>query len=225
MILIPGIAFTHAVENLITGDTLSGLLSSCEALFVALALAGGFAVSMMLFGGLIPDEAVARAPIVFSPMMKNLIQALSAGVMGAGFGLLFGCHKKRKLFVIGVGSALTWTVYLVVHGLSDGNIALATFVAALFGSMSAIWAAQLLKAPKTVFLFPLLVSLVPGSDLYRMMQAALSGRESDMAGSGKRTLIFAFAIALGIIVSVVYQQANLKIRAYIRAKKAAQSRR
>lgn len=53
MILIPGISFTHAVENLITGDTLSGLLSSCEALFVALALAGGFAASMLLFGGLL----------------------------------------------------------------------------------------------------------------------------------------------------------------------------
>lgn len=53
MILIPGIAFTHAVENLITGDTLSGLLSSCEAIFVALGLAGGFAAATLLFGGLL----------------------------------------------------------------------------------------------------------------------------------------------------------------------------
>ena len=195
MILIPGIAFTHAIENLITGDTLSGLLSSCEAIFVALALAGGFAVSMMLFGSLIPADALARAPIQLTPQMKNAIQIITAGVMGIGFALLFGL-VGRKLYVIGVGSALTWSVYLLIHWASNENIALATFIAAVFGSLAAIWSAQALKAPKTVFLFPLLVSLVPGSDLYRTMQAALGSNEAQMAIAGKRTLIFAFAIAL-----------------------------
>ena len=214
MILIPGIAFTHAVENMITGDTLSGLLSVCEALFVALALAGGFAVSMVLFGGLLPEGALGTTAVTVHPA----IGIFTAGVMAVGFALLFGLHG-RELIVVGIGSALTWSIYLLIHWLTEGNIALATFVAAVFGSVAAIWCAQILKAPKTVFLFPLLVSLVPGSELYRTMQAALSGRETDMAGSGKRTLVFALAIALGIIVSVVYQQAQLKIKGYLLAKK------
>ncbi len=53
MILIPGISVTHAVENLIIGDTIAGLISLSEALVIALALAGGFALSQSLFGGLL----------------------------------------------------------------------------------------------------------------------------------------------------------------------------
>lgn len=46
MLLIPGISITHAVENLILGDTISGLLSFFEAVITALALAGGFALAI-----------------------------------------------------------------------------------------------------------------------------------------------------------------------------------
>lgn len=52
MLLIPGISLTHAVENLIIGDTIAGLISLSEAVVIALALAGGFALSQSLFGGL-----------------------------------------------------------------------------------------------------------------------------------------------------------------------------
>lgn len=53
MLLIPGISFTHAVENLIIGDTVSGLISLSEATVVALALAGGFALSQGFLGGVL----------------------------------------------------------------------------------------------------------------------------------------------------------------------------
>lgn len=53
MLLIPGVSFTHAVENLIIGDTVSGLISLSEATVVALALAGGFALSQALLGGVL----------------------------------------------------------------------------------------------------------------------------------------------------------------------------
>ncbi len=51
MLLIPGISLTGAVENLLTGDTLSGLLGFFEALTVALSLAAGFAISWLMLGG------------------------------------------------------------------------------------------------------------------------------------------------------------------------------
>jgi len=52
MVLIPGISLTSAIENLILGDTLSGLMGTMEALLTAVALAGGFALSQMVLGGL-----------------------------------------------------------------------------------------------------------------------------------------------------------------------------
>lgn len=44
MLLIPGIAFTTSVRDMISGDTISGLLGLCEAVIRALAIAVGFAL-------------------------------------------------------------------------------------------------------------------------------------------------------------------------------------
>lgn len=51
MLLIPGLAFTIALRDIINGDTLSGLLGLCEAILRALAVAMGFAVVLMWTGG------------------------------------------------------------------------------------------------------------------------------------------------------------------------------
>ena len=51
MLLIPGIAFTTALRDIINGDTLSGLLGLCEAVLRALAVAIGFAAVLLWTGG------------------------------------------------------------------------------------------------------------------------------------------------------------------------------
>lgn len=48
MLMIPGLAFTSSLRDIITGDTISGLLGLCEAVFRALAVAIGFAVVLKL---------------------------------------------------------------------------------------------------------------------------------------------------------------------------------
>lgn len=151
-------------------------------------------------------------------MNKELMQIITAGIMAVGFGLLFGVYGK-KLIWIGFGGALTWLVYLGVFFISDENYGIATFAASFFGSYGATQLAQLLKAPKTVFLFPLLVSLVPGSDLYRTMQAVLDGNKERMTTYGMRTLIIAFAIAFGIIVMLVFMQTRMRIKQHLASKK------
>ena len=47
MLLIPGIAMTNAVRNMLVGDTISGAVRLAESLIWALALAGGFMVAML----------------------------------------------------------------------------------------------------------------------------------------------------------------------------------
>jgi uncharacterized membrane protein YjjB (DUF3815 family) len=151
-------------------------------------------------------------------MNKELMQIITAGIMAVGFGLLFGVFGK-KLIWIGLGSALTWLVYLGVFFISDENYGMASFAASVFGSYGAMQLAQMLKAPKTVFLFPLLVSLIPGSDLYRTMQAVLDGDKTRMATYGLRTLIIAFAIAFGIIVMLVFVQTQMRIKKHFENQK------
>lgn len=53
MLLIPGIALTNSVRDILMGDTASGLLRFSDALINAVAIACGFALSMLLLGGLI----------------------------------------------------------------------------------------------------------------------------------------------------------------------------
>ena len=48
MLLIPGMAMTNAVRNLLVGDTISGVVRLAESLVWAWALAGGFMAAMLL---------------------------------------------------------------------------------------------------------------------------------------------------------------------------------
>ena len=50
MILIPGISFTTSLRDMISGDTISGLLGLCEALLRAVAIALGFALILWPLG-------------------------------------------------------------------------------------------------------------------------------------------------------------------------------
>ncbi len=48
MLLIPGLAMTNALRNMLVGDTISGVVRLAETLIWAAALAGGFMVAMLL---------------------------------------------------------------------------------------------------------------------------------------------------------------------------------
>ncbi len=51
MLLIPGLAMTNAVRNILVGNTISGIMRFTEALLWAAALAIGFMIAMFLTGG------------------------------------------------------------------------------------------------------------------------------------------------------------------------------
>lgn len=50
MLLIPGIALTNSLRDLLTGDIVSGSLKLLNSLLLAVAIAMGFALSMILTG-------------------------------------------------------------------------------------------------------------------------------------------------------------------------------
>lgn len=53
MLLIPGLGLTNSIRDLIGGDIMSGVLRFCEACLVAMAIAGGFFVAVLLAGGVV----------------------------------------------------------------------------------------------------------------------------------------------------------------------------
>ena len=48
MLLIPGLALTTSLRDLIGGDIMSGVLRFCEACLVAIGIAGGYFAAMMI---------------------------------------------------------------------------------------------------------------------------------------------------------------------------------
>ena len=52
MLLIPGLATTNSVRDIMVGDTISGIMRLIECLLWALALAFGFMIAIRLTGGL-----------------------------------------------------------------------------------------------------------------------------------------------------------------------------
>lgn len=53
MLMIPGIALTNSIRDIIRGDTIAGLFRLCEAVVMALSIAVGFGVASIFFGGIL----------------------------------------------------------------------------------------------------------------------------------------------------------------------------
>ncbi len=51
MLLIPGIAFSNALRDLFSGDTFAGSARLVQAVLLALTIAAGFSLAIVLFGG------------------------------------------------------------------------------------------------------------------------------------------------------------------------------
>lgn len=51
MTLVPGVAFTNALRDIIAGDLMAGIMKAVEALLIALALALGTGVALIVLGG------------------------------------------------------------------------------------------------------------------------------------------------------------------------------
>ena len=52
MTLVPGVAITNAMRDIIAGDLLAGTMKAVEAMLVALALAIGTGIVLILTGGM-----------------------------------------------------------------------------------------------------------------------------------------------------------------------------
>ncbi len=206
MVLIPGISMTSAVENLILGDTLSGLLGLMEALITAVALAGGFMLSQMLIGDLLAGVAIANEP---SGWVLQMIQVVTSFTGSIGFSLLFGLRGKQ-LPVAAAGASITWGVYLLAE-LCGSGMFLANVIAAVVAGIYTEIFVHYLKVPKTVLTFSVVVSLIPGRALYNTMKYIFNSDFGHFVNNGMITLSVAAAIAIGTTIVLVGTQIKRKI--------------
>ena len=184
MLLIPGIALTNAIRDIFSGDTISGILRSSEALVLSVAIAWGFAVTASP-----GSEAMQVAP---------LLQIMAALAGSLGFSLLFNV-RGRRLFWCTVGGGVGWSVVLLCELTGLGEMS-GYFLGSMVLTIYAEILARVQRCPVTVFVATATIPLIPGGALYNTMRWAMSEEWNLFAVQGLHTLIYAILISAGILV-------------------------
>ena len=97
-------------------------------------------------------------------MVENLKLIVFSFFSSFGFGIVFRIERKN-LFWAGLGGALTRLVYILLISAVD-QIFIQCLLAAMFASLYAEIMAIHQKMAASVFLYPSILPLVPGSLLY-----------------------------------------------------------
>lgn len=196
MLLIPGIAITNSMRDLLIGDTISGSLRLVESLLIACSVAIGFATAIFLSRGILPNNGLdTLAPLPY-------VQVLSAALGSFGFSLVFRIRRKRLLLCT-LGGGLTWTVYLLCTAFVSNSF-LCCAVAAAFGACYAEIMARVSKAPVISFIMATEIALIPGGTLFITMNELVSGNGENALLYASKTINFALAISLGIVLIAAF---------------------
>ncbi len=203
MILIPGLTLSVCIEDLLMGDTTSGILNICESLLASVSIALGYALSLNLFG---ITNAISE-PIVYSlPILLILSLSVSLGYA------LMGNVSSKTIFFASIGGIITYLVYHFVL-LGSGNSFVSIFLAASAGALYSRIQANVFRSPATVFSTPSMIPLAPGNALYLTIANAIAGNRALMEHYLIETLLAASGIALGLLtVGLLFQLINLMLR-------------
>ena len=130
------------------------------------------------------------------------VQIISSFLGSLCFALLFNLRGKRLLWA-SLGGAFAWAVFLVIEALTN-NLFLCGVISAMVGTAYSEIFARILKTPKTAFIFPAIVPMVPGGSLYYTMSHIISGNTDEAWKFGAKTLSMAIALAFGIVVVILW---------------------
>lgn len=210
MILIPGIAMTGSLEDLLTGDTTSGILSFCESLLSACAIVLGYALSLAMF------ESGDTGVVINYPWYVLLLFAVITTI---AYALMTNVSTKMCPY-LALGGALTYATFAAVSNASNHEF-LSTLAATAAGTFFAYIAARILKRPTSIFSTPAVFPLAPGYALYLTISHSLKGDFGGMQHYAVRTLMIASGIALGLLaVSFLWGMIRVLVLEVIKFKRA-----
>lgn len=143
--------------------------------------------------------------------MTNIILQLVTAFLGAlGFSILFQIGKD-KLFMASLGGFLTWTCYIILGYLLQGDI-IRYYLSSAIITFYAEYMARRCKSPATVFLVPATIPLIPGGSLYRTMTYGLNQEWTLFMKQGISTLLMAVAISCGILTTMTIMKMYNKVK-------------
>ena len=197
MLLVPGVALTNAMRDIMGGDTYSGISRLAEALLIAAAIALGTALGLAVVGLLGPEPEGALPGTGSGVLSVYLLPCLWAFCACVGFTLIFNLRGRLGKAICGLGGALGWLVYLLL-----GQTVAAAFAAALVIGVFSELMARLRHFPATSYLLIALLPLVPGGGIYYTMTYCLAGDIPLFLSKLLQTLGMAAALAVGATLAL-----------------------
>ncbi len=141
-------------------------------------------------------------------MTDNVMLVIYSFFASFGLGIVFRIEKKLLLYA-GLGGALTRIVYLyLLSTVSESFIY--SFLAALCASLYAEFMAWYKKRPSTVFLYPSIIPLIPGSLLYHTVVGILLKDTEKMMANGEQCIHALVGLGIGFVIAsmVVHYKRN-----------------
>ena len=203
MLLIPGIALTNSIRDMLIGDIVTGLIRNINSIFIAFSIAAGFALPIFFIGG---EFVLMHSDYTLNPYA---VQIVAAFIGSLGFALFFNM-KGKQIFYASFAGALTWGVYLICEDFFNMGTFGANLIAAMFVGFIAEILARINRAPSTIFLTAAAVPLIPGGALYYATFGLVNKDILQFQEYGLTCLTVAGAIAIGfMVIAVIHKYINI----------------
>lgn len=215
MLLIPGLALTNSVRDMLLGDIATGSVRLLNALVTAGAIGLGVAPNLALTKLFAKWISIDLSIPFLSFTERTGVYMYSVMIIMAFLGTLgysLMCNTSRRQSVLGgIGGAIAWAIYLLLNQATGG-----TFIPIVIASMFVGFYAEIMakknKAPATIFITASSIVMVPGSALYYFVERLIEGDYVVAFEYGRSALSVAIAISIGLVFAVIINRYYLKIR-------------
>ncbi len=140
-------------------------------------------------------------------IFKSVLFSIGAAL---SFSIMLNIERKKAL-VASLGGGLSWLFYELAL-LATSSVSISLFVGSMILGLYSEVLARRQKSPATIFYIPGFVPLVPGSNVYYSVVAAVQGNAGEAGIQFVNTILFSAAIALGLIVASAIVAIYLNIR-------------
>ena len=207
MVLIPGLVFTNFMSDLISSETLSGVITLIRVILTVAALVIGTGMALYLYRALGMSAEGGTYTANYGPLLQCGISFLAC----VGFSLMYNVHGWGMILCC-IGGALGWGVYLAV-GTLTGSIYICSLCAAVTIAVYAEIMARLRKFPTTAYLVVSYFPLVPGTYIYYAMDYSIHGDWQLALNSGAQAIGLAACLATGtLLVSTIVRTISARRR-------------
>lgn len=195
MLLVPGLLFTNAMRDIITGDINSGSNRVVQVFLIAAAIVTGTAAAWST------ASFLWGTPVSITPPDVGILTGLLPCIIGClGFCIVFNIHGWGSL-LCALGGMLAWMLYKLSMTLGSGDL-IALFGATLFASLYSEIMARVRKCPAIGYLVIAIFPLIPGAGVYYTMNYAVQGEMDLFIAKGMHTAAEAGIMAVAIVLAV-----------------------